>query len=45
MISRYDEVLSEKANKTAIFALEYKFMAKFAKKDELVETKSELEQK
>ena len=36
MISRYDEVMAQKSNKTSLIALEKKCKEKYAKKDELV---------
>ena len=33
MIKRYDEVISQKSNKTSLLALDKKVMERFAKKD------------
>ena len=45
MLSRYDEVMAQKANKTSLLALEKKCKDKFAKKDELERQENEFEEK
>ena len=43
MILRYDEVISEKANKTSLIDVEKKAYEKYAKKDDVNETLSDHE--
>ena len=45
MLSRYDEVMAQKSNKTSLLALEKKCKDKFAKKDELEQQQNDFEEK
>lgn len=45
MISRYDEVIAQKANKTSLLAIEKKCKDKYARKDDLENQQKEFEEK
>ena len=42
MLSRYDEVMAQKANKTSLIGVEKKLFDRFAKKEDVEEKISEL---